>query len=477
SVGYVEGGTYPSFTRMNISMACNHCDDPVCLKGCPTNAYTKHSEYGAVLQDPDTCFGCGYCTWVCPYNAPQLDPMEGHVQKCNMCVDRLEVGLKPACVSACVGNALDFGVIESMPENREQVKTAIPGFPDTSISKPNIRFQQKKSMPREFTRTDAEPIKYLRNDSTASYEPVVDLKKGRAKPGGSARKEWNIGKLSSRENPLVFFTLITQAVIGAFAITFVGAMAGLETLGTLAHSSVAAPFLIGLTVLQALVLFVSTQHLGKPLRFYRGFNNLRYSPLSREALAVSLFFGFLPALATVVLVERGLLSAWVTIPAEWLVLARQLLVAGGTLLGVIGLYYMNRIYRIKARPFGDHWQVLSSFFGSMFSVDGLLAGVLLIGLAAIAGIDASAVILELLPFVAAGLLVESIGHICHARDLTRTGREGAASLEVLKTRFGKTYLARNIVLGICTAMALLALFALDAIPTGSWISQSLFVTM
>src|SRR5690606_23797637 len=165
---------------------------------------------------------------------------EGHVQKCNMCVDRLEVGLKPACVSACVGNALDFGVIESMPENREQVKTAIPGFPDTSISKPNIRFQQKKSMPREFTRTDAEPIKYLRNDSIASYEPVVDLKKGRAKSGGSTKKEWNIGKLNFRENPLVFFTLITQAVIGAFSITFVGAIAGLETLGILSPSSIAA---------------------------------------------------------------------------------------------------------------------------------------------------------------------------------------------------------------------------------------------
>lgn len=29
SVGYVEGGTYPAYQRMNISMACNHCDDPV----------------------------------------------------------------------------------------------------------------------------------------------------------------------------------------------------------------------------------------------------------------------------------------------------------------------------------------------------------------------------------------------------------------------------------------------------------------
>ncbi|OJA02967.1 4Fe-4S dicluster domain-containing protein, partial [Bathymodiolus thermophilus thioautotrophic gill symbiont] len=114
--------------------------DPVCLKGCPTRAYTKFAEYGAVLQDPDICFGCGYCTWVCPYNAPQLDPVEGVVSKCNMCVDRLEVGLKPACVAACLGNALDFGVIDNVPENREQAKTNIPGFPTTNITHPNIRF-------------------------------------------------------------------------------------------------------------------------------------------------------------------------------------------------------------------------------------------------------------------------------------------------------------------------------------------------
>jgi len=62
SVGFVEGGSYPDYKRLNISMACNHCDDPVCLKGCPTRAYTKFAEYGAVLQDPDICFGCGYCT-------------------------------------------------------------------------------------------------------------------------------------------------------------------------------------------------------------------------------------------------------------------------------------------------------------------------------------------------------------------------------------------------------------------------------
>ncbi|NNC54488.1 MAG: 4Fe-4S dicluster domain-containing protein, partial [Pseudomonadales bacterium] len=207
SVGYVEGGSYPDFQRLNISMACNHCDDPVCLKGCPTLAYTKHTEYGAVLQDPDTCFGCGYCTWVCPYNAPQLDPVQGQVSKCNMCVDRLEVGLKPACVSACVGNALDFGVVEDIPDNRQQAKTHIPGFPDPAISQPNIRFQQLKGLPEEMTRTDSAPLKYKLDSSSGQYKPALDPKTGR-------QKSWNLARLYSRENPLVLFTLCTQAGIG-----------------------------------------------------------------------------------------------------------------------------------------------------------------------------------------------------------------------------------------------------------------------
>lgn len=216
SVGYLEGGSWPDYRRMNISMACNHCDDPVCLKGCPTRAYTKHPEFGAVIQDPDICFGCGYCTWVCPYNAPQLDPMAGVVQKCNMCVDRLEVGLKPACVSACLGKALNFGIIENPPEGRTQTETQIPGFPDPSITQPNIRFEQTKSLPRDFTRPDSQPIKYHRDEGERTYSAEMDNSKSSALMG----KSWGLSKLSSRENPLVIFTLVTQAVIGAFAILF-----------------------------------------------------------------------------------------------------------------------------------------------------------------------------------------------------------------------------------------------------------------
>ena len=473
SVGYVEGGTYPNFTRMNISMACNHCDDPVCLKGCPTAAYTKHPEYGAVLQDPDICFGCGYCTWVCPYNAPQLDPVEGHVQKCNMCVDRLEVGLKPACVAACVGNALDFGVIETTPENREQKKTSIPGFPDPSISKPNIRFQQTKSMPREFTRTDSEPIKYHRKDSNGVYKPVVDKNKIKD-------RQWNLAKLSSRENPLVIFTLTTQAAIGAFLIAFLGGLFGIESLQTLTESNVYVPFLFSLIGFQVFVLFLSTQHLGKPMRFYRGFNNLRHSPLSREALGVAMFLNGLIAVAVLSSLDHGFFD-WIeagaifnivssTVP--WLessMLESYIPVATKTfafftvISGLLGLYYMVSIYRIKARPFWDHWQVATSFFGTMLSLGGVLIGIVCIPLALITGNDMTGLVNSLTSglsgFIAIGLLLEAIGHIFHAHDLQKNGGEGSASYALLVTQYGKTYIARNSVLGI----SIVAIFTLGSV--------------
>jgi len=469
SVGYVEGGTYPNFTRMNISMACNHCDDPVCLKGCPTRAYTKHPEYGAVLQDPDICFGCGYCTWVCPYNAPQLDPVEGHVQKCNMCVDRLEVGLKPACVAACVGNALDFGVIETTPENREQKKTSIPGFPDPKITNPNIRFQQTKSMPREFTRTDSEPVKYRKKDSNGEYKPVVDKKKIKD-------RQWNLAKLSSRENPLVIFTLTTQAAIGAFLITFLGSFFGVESLQTLTASNVYVPFLFSLIGLQAFVLFLSTQHLGKPMRFYRGFNNLRHSPLSREALGVAMFLNGLIAVALLSSLDHGffnlieagtifnIVSGFVpfidvSMLEVYIPDATRTFAFFTIISGLIGLYYMYSIYRIKARPFWDHWQVMTSFFGTMLSLGGVIIGLVCVPLALISGISLAGLINSLAGVIAFGLLLEAIGHIFHARDLIKNGGEGSASYHLLTSQYGKTYITRNIILGL----SVIAVYTLGSI--------------
>lgn len=480
SVGYVEGGSYPDYKRMNISMACNHCDDPVCLKGCPTRAYTKHAEYGAVLQDPDTCFGCGYCTWVCPYNAPQLDPVKGQVSKCNMCVDRLEVGLKPACVSACVGNALDFGVIENTPENRQQCKTSIPGFPSPEITQPNIRFQQTKSLPEEMTRTDDMPVKYHK-DENGEYLPVVDQKAGK-------QRYWNLSKLNSRENPLVLFTLLAQGALGTFMIPFLGALAGIEMFTQFTESNFFLPLVILSIGMTSLGLFMSVTHLGKPFRFYRGFNNLRYSPMSREGLGLALFSAFMgltvlflmPSNAWVmsILHSAGVDSVMLNTRFPW---ASAVEVSGGLacISGAAGLYYMNQCYQIKARPFWHHWQTASSFVGNSLSIGAMVSGVVILIFLEAESQPIQGELTLLFLVLLLGLVIEAIGLWAHNHTLNRSENEGGAAHYVQCTTFGKTYLLRNSLLGfnIVVAGGLLTcanVFAVnESLYLAAWIAISL----
>lgn len=438
SVGFVEGGTYPAYQRLNISMACNHCDDPVCLKGCPTRAYTKFAEYGAVLQDPDICFGCGYCTWVCPYNAPQLDPVQGQVSKCNMCVDRLEVGLKPSCVAACLGKALDFGVVENIPEGRSQAKASIPGFPRTDITHPNIRFQQTRTTQRDMVRVDDTPVKYHRNDADGQFHPTLDPKHGSA-------RAWNLRKLlGSHENAHIAFTLSVQTAMGAFLLLMLGYLGSdgpLKPLSEIRNGSAYLPLLGLLLLLMGTGLYKLNMHLGKPHRFYRGFYNLRLSPVSREIAGVSAFFAGLAGYSICALFD-GAVAALL-----------QGLFASLALLGIgLGGYYMVKLYRIPARPFWNHWHTGASFAGT-----GLTLGSVLLGLVSWAFGSLTAELGQSVALAAGlGLALEGAGLLAHARDLKDQESEGAASYYQQTTTYGYPYLLRNaaIMLGIMFAGAL-----------------------
>lgn len=460
SVGYVEGGAYPDYQRINISMACNHCDDPVCLKGCPTRAYTKFAEYGAVLQDPDICFGCGYCTWVCPYNAPQMDPVKGQVSKCNMCVDRLEVGLKPACVSACLGNALDFGVIENIPEHRVQAKTEIPGFPSTDITQPNIRFQQTRSTHREMTRTDSMPIKYHRDDPAGGFKPVVDAKHGQ-------EKYWNLRKLlTSHESAHVIFTLCTQSTVGAFLLLLVAPLLGLDVLKFLQTSTTLLPLIVTMVAISTVGLSKLNMHLGKPHRFYRGFNNLKHSPVSREIAGVSIFYTGLLGYSAFALFDNALMA----------------FMAGmfgfiGALSGVIGIYYMYKLYRIPARPFWNHWQTGTAFAGTVLSHGGLTVAIVSIYALPLADVTTQALLQTITAAIVLGLALEGIGHIAHARDMQTSKNEGAASYYRQVTQYGKSYILRNVLLGFSLVLAcIIVLTGFSSMLLGWLLTLSILAT-
>lgn len=91
---------------------CNHCKEPACFSACPIHAYTKTPE-GAVMYDPDLCFGCRYCMIACPFYVPAYDyesALEPRIVKCTMCYEtRLKHGRPTACAEACPAGALTFG--------------------------------------------------------------------------------------------------------------------------------------------------------------------------------------------------------------------------------------------------------------------------------------------------------------------------------------------------------------------------------
>jgi anaerobic dimethyl sulfoxide reductase subunit B (iron-sulfur subunit) len=148
-VQYVEGGTYPNVYAYKVNMSCNHCAEPACLPTCPTGAIFKRKQDGIVDIDSTLCIGCRRCEAACPYGAPQFDVEENIVKKCNMCVDEIESGRKPYCVSACMMRVLDIGPIEELWAGAYQTKALAPGekpvkavknFADPELTRPSIAF-------------------------------------------------------------------------------------------------------------------------------------------------------------------------------------------------------------------------------------------------------------------------------------------------------------------------------------------------
>ena len=103
---------------------CNHCNNPPCVRVCPTKATWKRED-GIVMMDQHRCIGCRFCMAACPYGSRSFNWMDprpfikkgyaeyptrekGVVEKCNFCAERLAKGLMPACVETSKG-ALIFG--------------------------------------------------------------------------------------------------------------------------------------------------------------------------------------------------------------------------------------------------------------------------------------------------------------------------------------------------------------------------------
>jgi anaerobic dimethyl sulfoxide reductase subunit B (iron-sulfur subunit) len=148
-VQYVEGGTYPDVFAYKVNVSCNHCEKPACLPACPTGAIYKRAKDGIVDIDSTLCIGCRRCEATCPYGAPQYDPEDGIVKKCNMCVDEIDAGRKPYCVMGCMMRVLDIGDINKLRTGEyktlaiaphETPVDAVKNFADPELTNPSIVF-------------------------------------------------------------------------------------------------------------------------------------------------------------------------------------------------------------------------------------------------------------------------------------------------------------------------------------------------
>lgn len=120
-----HGGS-PVFVREGLQYgplmfahACMHCQDPVCMIGCPTGAIHRDHESGLVEINEQTCIGCKSCAESCPYDNIRMVPSVAAVEqasvdaasqqplltasKCDLCSS---AGGSPVCQAACPHDAL-----------------------------------------------------------------------------------------------------------------------------------------------------------------------------------------------------------------------------------------------------------------------------------------------------------------------------------------------------------------------------------
>ncbi len=142
----IESGAHTPDALKNrlLPVLCNHCDDPPCVRVCPTQATWKRED-GIVMMDWHRCIGCRYCVAACPYGSrsfnwtdprpaiQKLNPdyptrTKGVVEKCTFCEERLAKGRPPACVEVCPAKAIVFGDLNDGQSELRQLLRARYGI-------------------------------------------------------------------------------------------------------------------------------------------------------------------------------------------------------------------------------------------------------------------------------------------------------------------------------------------------------------
>lgn len=97
-----------------VPLQCRHCEAAACVVVCPAGAIKKIGSSGPVVINRDLCVGCRSCIITCPFGVPRLGHESRAVIKCDLCIDRLNEGQYPACITGCPTGALKFKKLDDL---------------------------------------------------------------------------------------------------------------------------------------------------------------------------------------------------------------------------------------------------------------------------------------------------------------------------------------------------------------------------
>ena len=100
---------------------CMHCENPICARVCPADAIKKTPDGIVQSALKPRCIGCSNCVLSCPFGVPRYLAAPDQMMKCDMCYDRTSVGKKPMCATVCPSQALAYGPLAEILNDRPGV--------------------------------------------------------------------------------------------------------------------------------------------------------------------------------------------------------------------------------------------------------------------------------------------------------------------------------------------------------------------
>ena len=137
-----------------LTLACQHCERPACLRACPVNpkAIVKDAGTGVVRVLEDRCTGCGECVMACPYSAMGYDARGHHAVKCDLCADRRAAGRTTACASVCPTHAISFGRRDALLASARSAGRDQRDMDHFLLGPATIYLERQREAPQSFAR-------------------------------------------------------------------------------------------------------------------------------------------------------------------------------------------------------------------------------------------------------------------------------------------------------------------------------------